>query len=176
MHEIRLHGRGGQGAVTAAELIAVAAFKDGKESQAFPYFGVERQGAPVQAYARISDEFVRRRSQVYEPDYVIVLEPTLLQVLDVTAGLRDGGMVIINTAEDLSSQKGKENFHCVDATKIAVEVIGRPIVNTLMLGAFAKASGLVTLESLKEAVMERFPGKIGEKNNKALEMIYHETH
>jgi pyruvate ferredoxin oxidoreductase gamma subunit len=174
MKEIRIHGRGGQGSVTAAELLAVAAFADGKFSQAFPAFGVERRGAPVQAFTRISDEPIRLRSQIYEPDYVIVQDPTLLEVVDVASGSKESGIIIINTEYPPESFKlaTKAKIMTVDATKIALDVIGRPIVNTVLLGAFAGATGEVDPASIKEAVQERFPGKVGERNAEAIQKAY----
>jgi pyruvate ferredoxin oxidoreductase gamma subunit len=158
--------------VTAAELVAKAAFKDGKFSQAFPYFGVERRGAPVQSFVRISDSFIRRRSQIYNPDFVIVFDPTLADAVDVTAGLQENGYVIINSAKEI---KTSAKTVCVDATRIALDIIGKPIVNTCMLGAFAKVSGLITLNSLKEAIDEQFPAKIAEGNKKAVEVVYEQS-
>jgi len=170
MHEIRIHGRGGQGAVTAAELIAKAAFIDGKFSQAFPYFGVERRGAPVQAFCRIDNSFIRIRQNVYEPDYVMVLDSSLLDVVDVFEGLRKNGTVIINTTKPIE----KKNVHCLDATSIALETLGLPIVNTVMLGAFAKVSGLVSIGSIKTAMSEQFAKKpdLLEKNMAAISKAY----
>ncbi len=166
MKEIRIHGRGGQGSVTAAELIAVAAFEDGKWSQAFPYFGTERRGAPVTAFARISDKKIRLRSQVYEPDYVIVQDPSLIPGVDVASGMKQDGLIIINTEKDPSALK--INTHAtvktIDATALAIEIIGKPIVNTALLGAFAGATGNIRLESINKAIKARFPGKIGETN------------
>ena len=172
MKEIRFHGRGGQGAVTAAEVLAVAASKDRKWSQAFPFFGVERRGAPVMAFTRISDEFIRTRQQVYEPDYVVVLDSTLLEVTDVTEGMKEGGMVIVNTTKkpDLAVET-----KTVDATSIALEEIGKPFVNTPMLGALAGATGIVSIESLIETIKERYPGEIGEKNARAIKRTYEEV-
>ncbi len=170
MHEIRIHGRGGQGAVTAAEILAKAAFADGKYSQSFPYFGVERRGAPVMAYARIDDAFINIRQQVYEPDYVMVLDPTLLEVVNVFDGLKKDGMVIVNTTQKLHLPY--KNSHTVDATSIALEVLGVPIVNTVMLGAFAKASKLVSVGSIKKVVGETFSGALAEKNVKAVQEAY----
>lgn len=165
MKEIRIHGRGGQGSVTAAELIAVAAFEDGKWSQAFPYFGTERRGAPVTAFARISDKKIRLRSQVYEPDYVIVQDPSLIPGVDVASGMKQDGLIIINTEKDPSTIK--INTHAtvktIDATALAIEIIGKPIVNTALLGAFAGATGNIRLESINKAIKARFPGKIGEQ-------------
>jgi len=154
LKEIRLHGRGGQGSVTAAEIIAVAAFEDKRFSQAFPAFGVERRGAPVMAFARIADKPIRVRSQIYEPDYVIVQDVTLLDVVDVASGLKPDGKIIINT--DRSREQLKLNTKAevinIDATKIAMEILGRPIVNTTMLGAFCGASREIGLESLNKAI------------------------
>jgi pyruvate ferredoxin oxidoreductase gamma subunit len=166
LKEIRIHGRGGQGSVTAAELIAVAAFEDGKWSQAFPYFGTERRGAPVTAFARISDKKIRLRSQVYEPDYVIVQDPSLIPGVDVASGMKNGGLIIINTEKDPSALKihTSSTVRTIDATALALEIIGKPIVNTALLGAFAGATGNIRLESINKAIKARFPGKIGETN------------
>ena len=174
MKEIRLHGRGGQGAVTAAELIAIAAFEDKKFSQAFPAFGVERRGAPVMAFARIADQPIRVRSQIYEPDYVIVQDVTLLEVVDVAGGLKPDGKIMINTdrpKEKLGLDTEAE-IVTIDATTIALEMLGRPIVNTTMLGAFCGATGEVGLESLNKAILGRFTGALGEKNLKAIKTAY----
>ena len=174
MKEIRIHGRGGQGSVTAAELLAVAAFADGKFSQAFPAFGVERRGAPVQAFTRINNEPIRLRSQIYEPDYVIVQDPTLLEVVDVASGLKDDGILIINSDFDADkfNLDTKAKIMTVNATKIALDIIGRPIVNTVLLGAFAGATGEIEPESIMEAVKERFPGKVGDRNAAAIQEAY----
>ena len=176
--EIRIHGRGGQGAVTSSQVLAVAAFNDGKYSQAFPSFGVERQGAPVLAFARIADEEIHVRSQVYEPDYVIVLDPTLIQAVDVTAGLKKGGMLIINSNKKPSELglKGKFIVKSFDITKVAMEVIGKPFVNIASLGAFAALSNEISLESLKKAVAVAMEGKgkMIELNQKACERVYKE--
>jgi pyruvate ferredoxin oxidoreductase gamma subunit len=177
MREIRWHGRGGQGAVTAAILLGMAAFEEGKYSQAFPFFGVERRGAPVMAYTRIDDRFIRTRQRVYEPDYVVVLDPTLMEAVNVVEGLKDGGMVVINTVsepEDVELETCAKVF-TVDATTIALEELGMPIYNTPMLGAFAKASGLVKLESVIKAVEQRFSGKIAEKNANAIKRTFSEV-
>lgn len=175
--EIRIHGRGGQGGVTLAELIARAAYKEGKWVQAFPYFGAERRGAPVKAFARISDEPILVRSQIYNPDYVIVLDESLLDVANVTEGLKENGTIIINTTlrpeeMDISGYK----IATVDATGIALElgllVAGLPVVNTAMAGAFAKATGEITIESVVEAIKEEWKGAAGEKNAKAAILAY----
>jgi pyruvate ferredoxin oxidoreductase gamma subunit len=163
MKEIRFHGRGGQGAVTAGEILSVAAFKDGKYAQAFGKFGPERRGAPVQAFTRIDDKPIRLRQDVYTPDIVVVLDPSLMKVVDVREGMKKDSILLINTSEKI------DGAWCVDATRIALDVIGKPIVNTAMLGAFSKASGcLVTVGSIVAAIKERFPGELGEKNAKAI--------
>jgi pyruvate ferredoxin oxidoreductase gamma subunit len=174
LKEIRIHGRGGQGSVTAAELIAVAAFEDGKWSQAFPYFGTERRGAPVTAFARIADKKIRIRSQIYEPDYVIVQDPSLLGVVDVASGLKKDGLVIINSekpAEELNVDT-QARVRTIDATTLAIQIIGVPIVNTALLGAFAGATGQIRLESVNKAIRDRFPGKVGEKNVEAVKKAF----
>ncbi|WP_414470539.1 pyruvate synthase subunit PorC [Methanobacterium sp. ACI-7] len=171
MIEIRFHGRGGQGAVTAAEILAKAAFEDGKYCQAFPFFGAERKGAPVMAFSRINDKPIRRRYQVYNPDYVIVLDDTLLEAVDVLSGLKEGGKVVLNTVDDINLGKNVESYS-IDATGIALDILGIPIVNTVMLGAFAGATGTVTLDSILKIIKETFPGKIGEKNAEAAKVAY----
>lgn len=171
MIEVRFHGRGGQGAVTAAEILAKAAFEDGKHCQAFPFFGVERRGAPVVAFTRIDNQPIRRRYQVYEPNYVVVLDDGLTEVVDVFSGIKDGGKIIINTTNDLKIKEGVE-VQKIDATGISLEILGVPIVNTVMLGAFAGVTGEVSLESLVKVIKETFKGPIGEKNAKAAEIAY----
>lgn len=173
MKEVVFHGRGGQGAVTAATLLAVAAFRDGRFTQAFPRFGVERRGAPVQAFTRISDGFVRRRSQIYEPDVVVVLDPTLFGVVDITEGLKPGGLVIINTNQKPESFGIKNAVvRTVDVSGEAIRVLGRDIVNTAMLGAYAAITGDVKIGSIVEAVKEQFKGSIAEKNVMLVESVY----
>lgn len=177
MIEIRIHGRGGQGVVTAAELIAIAAFKDGKEAQAFPSFGVERTGAPVESFARLDDKPIIIREQIYRPDVLIIQDATLLDTMNVTKGCTKKTIVIINTAKtraELKINLPKNNLHAIDATKIALAVIGKNIVNTVILGAFAKATGLIFLESLKKAIKEKFAGhdELIAKNIKAVERAY----
>jgi pyruvate ferredoxin oxidoreductase gamma subunit len=169
LKEIRIHGRGGQGGVTAAELLAHAAFKEGKWVQAIPFFGAERRGAPVKAFTRISDEPILIRSQVYNPDYVMVLDSTLPEIIDVTEGLKKDGIIIVNTAKEPKKLDIK-GYHVatVDATGIALElgllVAGLPVLNTSMLGAFAKATEEVKLQSVMKTIEERWPGPVGKKN------------
>ncbi|OKY77603.1 MAG: Pyruvate:ferredoxin oxidoreductase gamma subunit PorG [Candidatus Methanohalarchaeum thermophilum] len=171
MEEIRIHGRGGQGSVTAAELLAEAAFEDGLEAQAFPAFGVERRGAPVRAFARISDTKIRLRSQVYEPTYVIVQDATLLGTVDVEEGIKSDGKMIVNTSRDQSQLDidTEAEIITLDATKLALDILGKPIMNTALLGAFSGATGEVSVEAMKKRVKKRFPGELGEKNAKVME-------
>ena len=177
--EIRWHGRGGQGAVTSAELVAQAAIGEGKYAQAFPSFGPERRGAPVQAFNRVDNkEPVRIRADVTVPDVVVVLDPSLLSIVNVTSGLKEDGMVVINTrktASQIRSEFGiKNKVATVNATRIAREQLGVPIVNTTMLGALIKATGVVQKESIHEPLEKRF-GRLGERNIKAMETAYEEV-
>lgn len=178
MIEIRFHGRGGQGAVTSAELTALAAIEQGKYAQAFPSFGPERRGAPVMAFVRVSDTPIRTREKVYTPDLVVVLDPSLLGIVDVSAGIKSDGMVILNThktAEEIRQETGiKSRLALVDATKIAIETMRIPITNTTMLGALVKASGIIPIEALDPPVHHRF-GPIAEKNLKACKRAFDET-
>ncbi|MFC1864582.1 2-oxoacid:acceptor oxidoreductase family protein [Chloroflexota bacterium] len=176
---IRWHGRGGQGAVTSAELLAKAAIDEGKYAQAFPSFGPERRGAPVLAFDRISvKEPIRIRAEVAEPDVVVVLDPGLLLLVNVTSGLNEKGTLIINTKrllQDIESEFGtKWRLATVDATKIARELLGVPIVNTTMLGALIKVTGVVKLESLFEPLRHRF-GRLAERNINAMKKAFDET-
>jgi len=171
MKEVRFHGRGGQGVVTSANLLAIAAFKEGKYCQAFPFFGTERRGAPVVSFARIDTKFIRTREQIYNPDYVIVLDSTLLDVVDVTEGLKDDGLIIINTNKKVNL-KTKARVKTVDATAIALELIGKPFVNTPMIGALVGVTRIVKLDSLIEAVKERFSEDIAKKNVEAVKKTY----
>ena len=177
LKEIRIHGRGGQGGVTAAELLARAAFKEGNWVQAIPFFGAERRGAPVKAFARLADEPILIRSQVYNPDYVIVLDESLLELVDVTEGLKKDGIIIVNTRkkpEEINIKQGR--LATVDATGIALElqllVAGLPVLNTTMLGAFARATEQVKLESVVEVIRQEWGGAAGEKNAKAAALAY----
>lgn len=175
MISIRIHGRGGQGVVTAAELIAVAAFYDGKFSQAFPFFGVERRGAPVTAFTKIGDKFIRERSQIYEPDYIILQDMSLLATENILAGAKKKTVLILNTekkAEDFKNKFPGLKIFTVPATQIALTNLGKPIINTALLGAFAGSSQLIKFESLKKAISERFSGELGQKNIAAMEAAY----
>jgi 2-oxoacid:acceptor oxidoreductase gamma subunit (pyruvate/2-ketoisovalerate family) len=176
--EIRFHGRGGQGAVVASNLLADAAFREGKYVQAFPYFGVERRGAPVTSFTRIDKNPIKIKSQVYTPNYIIVLDPTLMDVTDVTSGLDKDGVVLINSDKDPKYYNLSFKTATVDATSIAIEnKLGSkmsPIVNTSILGAFAKISGEVMLESIILAIKENAPSK-KEENVKAAKEAYDKT-
>lgn len=186
LYEILFYGRGGQGAVTAANILVEAAMLEGKHGQGFPFFGAERRGAPVTAFARLSDKPILRHGMFNEADVIIVLDPGLLDLGVVKRSiLRENGIVVVNTEKDDISlesinRRGGARIYRVDATKIARDlglvIAGWPVVNTSMLGAFAKATGLLTIESVKKAVMNYFEGgKAGELNMKAAERAYHET-
>jgi len=178
MLEVRLHGRGGQGSVTSAELVAEAAINEGKYAQAFPSFGPERRGAPVRAFIRVDDGPIQLRNEIDEPDVVLVLDPTLIRVVNVTEGLKKDGIVVLNTSKSAAEIKKEygitANVATVNATRIATENLGRPIANTTMLGALLKVTGVIAIESLKEAFGHRF-GKLGEKNYKSCQMAFGET-
>ncbi len=178
MIEMRFHGRGGQGAVTSAELVAVAAIDTGKYATAFPSFGPERRGAPVVAFARVADEPIRTRAKVYNPDVVIVLDPSLLDIANPTEGLRANGMLIINTSQDPDTIRKNLSFKgkltLVDASRIAKEVIGLPITNTTMVGALIKGTGLLPVESLEDPFKRRF-GKIAARNIQAMKRAWGEA-
>lgn len=178
MIEIRFHGRGGQGAVTASRLIAEAVAKEGRYAQAIPMYGTERRGAPVTAYVRIDDRPIRRRDLVHEPDIVIVIDPILSRKPSVAAGLKSGGLLLLNYPKPPEEVEIGGDFmvSTVDATTIALETLGRPITNTAVLGAFSRVTGITKLESLEEAILKRFPGEIGERNIEALRRAYKEVH
>lgn len=175
--EVRWHGRGGLGAVTSAELLARAAAGEGKFTQSFPSFGPERRGAPVVAFLRISDQFIRTRTNVRTPDVVVVIDPRLLKVVDVTEGLKDNGILIINSSRSPAKLKAdfgyKWRVASVDATHIARETIGVPITNTAMIGAFLKLSSVIQLDAMKESLEERF-GSRAAPNFEAMKRAYDE--
>ncbi len=178
MIEIRFHGRGGQGAVTSAELLALAAIEEGKYAQAFPSFGPERRGAPVLAFCRISDQPIKIRANIYEPDLVVVLDASLLKIVNVASGLKPDGLLVTTSSESPERLKQdlkiENRLGVVDAVRIAREILGLPITNTTMLGSLVKASGLVKKESFLPPLRERF-GRIAEKNISAFERAYRET-
>ena len=183
--EVRFHGRGGMGAWTATQILALAAIREGKHAQSFPLFGPEREGAPVEAYARISTEPIRLHCMIESPDAVVVLDPTLMDVVEVSEGLKENGYLIVNSRDPPSSIREKLRLSpsvkvfTVPATDIAVEILGRGITNTAMLGAFARATNVIKLESLTQVVTELFTSKLGrevaEKNVKVIRRAYEEV-
>ncbi|WP_028574404.1 pyruvate ferredoxin oxidoreductase subunit gamma [Desulfonatronovibrio hydrogenovorans] len=178
MWEIRLHGRGGQGAVTSAELLARAVIAKGKFAQAFPSFGPERRGAPVQAFVRVDDQRILKREKIYEPNMVMVLDPTLLDVVNVAEGLKQDGIVVVNSSESgakLKEKHGWPKVAAVNATKLAVEILSVPITNTTMLGALLKASGILEAADMEEVILDRFGPKLGPKNFTALSKAFEVT-
>jgi pyruvate ferredoxin oxidoreductase gamma subunit len=177
--EIRWHGRGGQGAVTSAELLAQAAISEGKYAQAFPSFGPERRGAPVLAFVRISSQKpIRIRAEIAQPDVVVVLDPGLLSIVNVTSGLKKNGILVINTKKSFKEIAAQFKTKCrlakVNATGIARQTLGVPITNTTMVGALIRATGVVELESLVEPLKNRF-GRLAERNINAMRRAYNET-
>jgi 2-oxoacid:acceptor oxidoreductase gamma subunit (pyruvate/2-ketoisovalerate family) len=180
LKEFRWHGRGGQGAWTASELLARAAIHEGKYIQSFPEFGPERMGAPVKAYTRISDEPIRLHCAVYNPGLAIVMDPTLLATVPVTKGLGEKGILILNSPNEPKKMKeelkmAKGTLWTVPATEIAMRILGRLITNTAMLGAVARATGIVKMESIEQAVNKRFLGPLAEKNMGVIKEAYREA-
>ena len=178
LYEIRFHGRGGQGAWTASLLLAQAGLLEGKQIQSFPAFGPERAGAPMTAYTRISEKPIQIHSSVYEPDMVVVLDPTLLGPA-VAEGLKKDSKVVVNTTETAATVKKKlgvkNETWVVDATGMAMRIMGVNITNTVLLGAVVKASGAVKLDSVLAVVKERFQGKVRDQNLEVVEAAYKEA-
>ena len=176
--EVRWHGRGGLGAVTSAELVASAAISEGRYAQSFPSFGPERRGAPVVAFLRISDEFIRVRTNIDQPDIVVVIDPRLLSAIDATSGLKKNGKIIVNSRKSPERLKSEFGFEwpvaSVDATKIARETIKLPITNTAMMGALERVTEVVKMDSLVEQLKERFGARAG-ANIEAMKRAYDET-
>jgi len=172
MFQVRFHGRGGQGVVTAAEMLSIAAFLEGRHAQAFPSFGSERTGAPVVAFCRIDDREIRLREPVLEPDALLIQDPTLLHQVDVFGGLAPDGYVLINTSRsfdelgvgELARSLRAERLCTVPATELALKHVGRPLPNAALLGGFAASTGRVSLDSVAAAIRERFAGKVAEGN------------
>jgi pyruvate ferredoxin oxidoreductase gamma subunit len=170
--QVRFHGRGGQGVVTAAELLSVAAFGEGRYAQAFPSFGSERAGAPVVAFCRIADREIRAREPITSPDALIIQDPTLLNQVDVFGGLKPDGYLLINSGrsfgalglEELASRFQAARLLTVPATDIARETVGRPIANAVLLGGFAALTGAVSLDAVVAAIRDRFTGKLADGN------------
>jgi pyruvate ferredoxin oxidoreductase gamma subunit len=180
MFEVRIHGRGGQGVVTATEMLSVAAFEEGRHAQAFPSFGSERTGAPVVAFCRIDDKEIRLREPIMEPDAIIIQDPTLLHQIDVFAGLKPDGYVLLNSSHsfealglgDLVKKIKPERICNLPAAELGLKHIGRPIPNAPLLAGFAALSGIIKLESVIKAINERFSGKIAEGNIAAATEAY----
>jgi pyruvate ferredoxin oxidoreductase gamma subunit len=172
MFQVRIHGRGGQGVVTAAEMLSVAAFEEGRHAQAFPSFGSERTGAPVVAFCRIDDRELRLREPIMAPDALIIQDPTLLHQVDVFAGMKPDGYLLINTGKsfeqlglaDFVRDRRRDHLCTVPATEIALRHVGRPVPNVPLLGGFAAMSGLIRLESVVKAINDKFSGKVAAGN------------
>jgi pyruvate ferredoxin oxidoreductase gamma subunit len=175
MFQLRIHGRGGQGVVTAAEMMSVAAFEEGRHAQAFPSFGSERTGAPVVAFCRIDDRPIRSREPIAQPDALIIQDPTLLHQVDVFSGLSPDGFILINSSQnfeglglaELGDRFPAEHLLTVPASELAREHLGRPIPNAALLGGFAALSGLISLKSIAAAIDEKFSGKLAAGNTAA---------
>ena len=172
MFQIRIHGRGGQGVVSGAEMLSVAAFLEGRHAQAFPSFGSERTGAPVMAFCRIDDRVIRLREPVLQPDALIVQDCTLLHQVDLFSGLAAGGFVLLNSSrtvaelglESLARGEQRYRMSCLPATELALKHVGRPVPNAALLAGFAAATGVLGIESVVAAIREKFPKAIAEKN------------
>ena len=180
LFQVRIHGRGGQGVVTAAELLSVAAFREGRHAQAFPSFGSERTGAPVVAFCRISDHEIRAHEPIASPDALIIQDPTLLHQVDLFSGLLEAGYVLINSSRgfselglgDLAPRVRHARAVAVPATEIARETVGRPIANAVLLGGFAALTGVISLASVIAAIRDRFSGALAEGNVAGAERAY----
>lgn len=175
MFQVRIHGRGGQGVVTAAELLSIAGFVEGRHAQAFPSFGSERTGAPVVAFARFDDRPIRVREPIMTPDALIIQDPTLLHQVDVFSGLPDEGYVIINSTRsftelglgELAERMRPERLVTVPATELALEHVGRPVPNAVLLGGFAALTGEVSVDSVAAAIGEKFSARLAAGNSAA---------
>ncbi|CAM3737140.1 2-oxoacid:acceptor oxidoreductase family protein [Parendozoicomonas haliclonae] len=180
MFQVRIHGRGGQGVVSAAEMLSIALFHEGAHAQAIPSFGSERMGAPVEAYVRISDQEIELREPVSEPDMVIIQDPSLLHALDVFAGLSPNGYVLINTSRSLEELGIQDklahlpagHIHCLPGTELALEYLRRPTPNTVLLGAFCAVVESFSMESLGKAINQKFAGIVAEKNIEAAQAAF----
>ncbi len=180
MFQVRIHGRGGQGVVTATEMLSIAAFDEGRHAQAFPSFGSERTGAPVVAFCRIDDKEIRLREPIMAPDALIIQDPTLLHQVDCFAGLKPDGYILINTNKtfeqlglaDFVKSHRADRLCTVAATEIALKHVGRPVPNVPLLGGFAAISGLIRLESVIKAIEEKFSGKVATGNIAAATEAY----
>lgn len=178
--EFRWHGRGGQGVVTSNQMLGKAALEEGRYIQAFPEFGPERTGAPVRAFLRISKDPIQIYAQVYHPDIVVCIDPTLLEVVNPTEGLKEDGILVLNTTMSPAEVRDKFGFKTgtvvtVDASTIAMEILGRPFYNMPTMAAAVKATGIVKLETVIQTVLNRYPGKVGELNKAAMERASEEA-
>lgn len=175
MFQVRIHGRGGQGVVTGAEMLSIAAFLEGKHAQAFPSFGSERTGAPVVAFCRIDTKEIRLREPIMAPDALIIQDPTLLHSVDVFQGLKKDGYILLNSGRGFDAlgigefvgQFRQDRVCCLPATEIALKHLGRPMPNAVLLGGFAAISGVISLDSVAAAIRDKFAGKVAEKNIEA---------
>lgn len=177
MQEIRIHGRGGQGSLVLAQFMAIAALEDDRYGLAFPFLGGggERRGKPIQAFCRLNDHPIKVRSRVTGPDVVIVQDATIIRELDVTDGIKPDGLVLINTdtpAERLGFSRDSFRTVAVSADNLARRILGRPIINTALLGAFAGLTGALSLSAALRAVRSKFPGELGEKNARVVQAGY----
>lgn len=180
MFQVRIHGRGGQGVVTGAEMLSIAAFLGGQHAQAFPSFGSERTGAPVVAYCRMDNKEIRLREPVMEPDAIIIQDPTLLHQVDVLSGLKEDGYILINTSRtfaELGLGEFVKDFKpdrllSVGATELSMKHVGRPVPNVPLLGAFAAATGLITLDAVQAAIDQKFKGAVAQGNKDAARDAY----
>ncbi len=183
MFQVRIHGRGGQGVVTAAELLALAAFDEGRRAQAFPSFGSERTGAPVVSFCRIDDREIRTREPIVAPDVLIVQDPTLFKAMDVFQGLKSDGYLLVNTNKTLAelglgaiaARLPPGHARAVPASEFAIKYVNRPVPNAALLGAFAALTGIVHLKSVTAAIRDAFPGKVGAANVAAAKAAYELT-
>ncbi len=176
MFQVRLHGRGGQGVVTAAEMLSISAFLEGKHAQAFPSFGSERMGAPVQAFCRISENEIRSREPIMNPDAVIILDRTVIEPANAFYGLQDNGYALINSSTKMNISLSKSlKIKCIGATEIALDLVGRPIPNAVLLGSFSALTNIIKIDSVIKAINTKFSGSIAEKNVKAAQIAYEQT-
>lgn len=183
MFQIRIHGRGGQGVVSAAEMLSIAAFSEGNYAQAFPSFGSERMGAPVTAFCRIDDQEIRLREPVMQPDALIIQDPTLLHQVDLFSGLSPDGYILINSTRsfeelgigDFVSGFARNRLCSVPASELALKHVGRPLPNAALLGGFAAITGQLDFDAVAQAIRDRFPGKVGAANVTAARAAYEQV-
>jgi pyruvate ferredoxin oxidoreductase gamma subunit len=177
MFQVRIHGRGGQGVVTAAEMLSIAAFRQGRHAQAFPSFGSERTGAPVVAYCRIDDKEIRVREPILAPDALIIQDPTLVHQVNLFAGLARDAYILVNTSRSfadlgLAELESQYRTCTVPASELAMRFVGRPLPNAALLGAFAAFCGVVSLEAVAHAIREKFDGQVALANIAAATAAY----